>query len=81
MPNRKRKFTKKEKQYLEDLNYDGEGDEFYSKYQNMWIAVVNKQVVAYGEDLHEVEEEASRKTGKPQEEIAVQFIESIGSVF
>ena len=77
----KRQLTQKEKQYLADLHYDGEGDEFYRKYQNMWIAVVNKQVVAYGENLRRVEEEASRKTGKPREEIAVQFIESIGAIF
>ncbi len=77
----KRQLTQKEKQYLADLHYDGEGDEFYHKYQNMWIAVVNKQVIAYGENLRRVEEEASRKTGKPQKEIAVQFVESIGAIF
>lgn len=77
----KRQLTQKEKQYLADLHYDGEGDEFYRKYQNMWIAVVNKQVVAYGENLRRVEEEASRKTGKPKEDIAVKFVESIGAIF
>lgn len=77
----KRQLTQKEKQYLADLHYDGGGDEFYHKYQNMWIAVVNKQVVAYGENLRKVEEKASRKIGKPREEIAVQFVESIGAIF
>jgi len=77
----KRILTQKEKEYLSDLNYDGEGDEFYQKYENMWIAIVNKQVVAHGENLGKVEEDASRKTGKPEEEIPVKFVPSVGSIF
>jgi hypothetical protein len=76
----KHKLTKKERQYLSDLHYNGKGDEFYQKYQNMWIAVVNKKVIACGESLREVEE-ASRKTGKSPNEIPVKFIESIGTIF
>lgn len=69
------------KSYIEDMNYDGEGDEFYRKYQNMWIAIVNKQVVAFGENMRQVKQEASRKTGRAEEDIAVKFIESIGAIF
>ena len=77
----KRILTQKDKQYLADLHYMGKGDEFYQKYQNMWIAVVNKQVIAFGENMRKVKEEASLKTGRPQEEIPAKFIESAGAIF
>jgi hypothetical protein len=38
-------------------------------------------VVAYGTNLRRVEEEASRKIGKPKEDIAVEFVESIRAIF
>lgn len=69
------------KNYIRNLHYDGEGDEFYRKYQNMWIAIADKKVIAFGENMRQVKQEAARKTGKAEEEIPVKFIESIGSIF
>jgi len=67
-------------QYIEDLHYDGEGDEFYDKYENKWIAIVNKQVVAYGNDPLKVKKKAAQKTGKSYNEIPIKFIESAGAI-
>jgi len=38
-------------------------------------------VTAFGENMRQVKQEAARKTGKPEEEIPVKFIESIGAIF
>ncbi|MBW8050017.1 MAG: hypothetical protein FVQ77_06700 [Cytophagales bacterium] len=48
-------------QYIEDLHYDGEGDEFYHKYENQWIAIVNKHVVAFGNDPLKVKKKLHKK--------------------
>ena len=71
---KKNKIKIEPKEYFEDLQYDGEGNEFYSKYLNKWIAIVNKQVVAFGDDPIEVTKEASLKTGKPEEEIPIRYV-------
>jgi len=77
----KRILTKKEKQFRSDLHYTGENGEFYQKYPSMWIAVVNKRVVAFGENPGKVEEEASLKTGRSPKEIPIKFIENPGAIF
>lgn len=40
--------------------------ELRSKYADMWVAIVNKKVVAFGEDLTEEKEKSIRKEiGRP----------------
>lgn len=70
-----------DKSFFEDLHWEGEDPKFYEKYANMWIAVVNKKIIAYGNNLHKVEEEASCKTGKSKKDIAVQFVESPTAIY
>jgi hypothetical protein len=61
---------------IEDLDWAGEhGTELRQQFEDVWVAIVNKQVVAWGPNLAKVERAAARKTGKRPEEIAVKFIE------
>jgi hypothetical protein len=50
--------------------------ELVVKYAAQWIAVYNREVVASGQDVGQVEEQAAHKTGQPKENIAVIFIEA-----
>ncbi len=47
--------------------------EWMKKYPDQWIAVVDKKVVAFGEDIQEIKRIAREKTGKKH--IAVIYIE------
>ena len=47
----------------------------------MWIAIVDKKVVAYGTDLSKVEKNASEKAGKSPDEIPVKYIDGIGAIY
>jgi hypothetical protein len=61
---------------IKDLNWAGEhSTELRQQFEDVWVAIVNKQVVAWGPNLAKVEKEAARKTGKHPSEIAVTFIE------
>ena len=50
--------------------------ELHKQYQDAWVAIADKQVVASGSDPVRVREVAVKKTGKSKAEIAVKFIES-----
>ncbi len=48
--------------------------ELRKKYADMWIAILDKEVVAYGKDLTDEKEESLRKTaGRP---LVILFVES-----
>jgi hypothetical protein len=49
------------------------------KYRDMWIAIVNKKVVASGLDLAKVQKLAQKKTGKKY--IPVMFVESGSHIY
>lgn len=62
------------KEYWEDEKWINEnGTELTKHYPNMWIAVVNKRVVAYGENLREVINRAKEIAG--HEHFPVHFVE------
>lgn len=65
------------KEFYEDLVW---AEENYIKlqehFENKWVAIVNKKVVAAGESLKNVELEAEQKTHKNRKEIPVLFIDS-----
>ena len=50
--------------------------ELVERYPNLWVAIVDRQVVSWGPDPSAVEEEAARKTGRPKETIALLFVEA-----
>jgi hypothetical protein len=50
--------------------------ELYEQYEDVWIAIVNQQVVASSPSLARVKKIAAQKTGLKPEEIAVKFISS-----
>ncbi|ODS41559.1 MAG: hypothetical protein A7315_01435 [Candidatus Altiarchaeales archaeon WOR_SM1_79] len=47
--------------------------ELIKKYPDKWVAIINKKVVAVGESINDIKEEAKNKTGKMH--IPVMFIE------
>lgn len=55
------------KEFWEDLRWgEQHHGEFLESYRDQWIAVANKKVVASGNNLHKVKEEAKKKTGKSE---------------
>ncbi len=52
-------------EYWEDSDWADEHiDEITETYPNLWVAVVNKQVVASGKVIAEIRKEAQEKTGR-----------------
>ncbi|PIU64416.1 MAG: hypothetical protein COS84_08440 [Armatimonadetes bacterium CG07_land_8_20_14_0_80_40_9] len=63
------------KEYWEDNDWIHQNSTELSKnYPNMWIAVVNKKVVAYGEDASRVMEEGEKSAGEERSPVII-FIE------
>ncbi len=63
------------KEFWDDLDWGRDHHtELAKRYPDLWVAVVDKTVVAYGKDLSEVKKEAIKKTGKS--EIAVLFMDT-----
>lgn len=48
---------------------------------SIWIAIYNKEVVAWGPNLAEVEKKATEKTGVDTREIFVKFIENAAAIY
>jgi|Deesub1362A_J573_1020465.scaffolds.fasta_scaffold12588_2 hypothetical protein len=73
--------------YWDDLEWAREhSTELHRKYEDpdggiVWLAIVNKEVVAHGPNLAEVERIAAERTGKPIKEIAIKFIESGAAIY
>jgi len=55
--------------------------ELHEQYQDIWVAVVDQQVVAAGPSLRQVEKVAARRTGRNPEEIFVGFIGSGAAIY
>jgi hypothetical protein len=51
------------------------------KFRDLWVVIVNKEVVVADESIKYVEEKASKLTGKGKEEIPVIFVESCAHVY
>ena len=51
------------------------------RYEGMWIAVYDGQVVAFGEDPDEVEALALQKTGKNEYQIPLVYIENTACIY
>lgn len=51
------------------------------KFRDLWVAIMNREVIVAGESIKYVEEKASKLTGKKKEEIPVIFVESGAHVY
>jgi len=73
--------------YWDDLRWAREhSTELHSRYRDpdggiVWLAIVNKEVIAAGPNLAEVERIAAEKSGKPTEEIPITFVESVAAIY
>lgn len=69
-----------EKRFFEDLDWAEEHHgELMGKYREQWIAVYNKTVVASGDSLAKVKEEAKLRTGRKH--IPVYFVDSVSNIY
>lgn len=68
------------KEYFEDIEWaESNYSELQKAFRNKWVAIVSKKVVAFGDSIKRIREEARRKTGV--EHIPVIFIESGSNVY
>ena len=68
--------------YLEDIDWvDEQASQLHRRYEDVLIAVADRQVVASGPSLAKVKHDASRKTGRPPQQITVVFIEGAGAIY
>jgi hypothetical protein len=51
------------------------------RYEGLWIAVSDEQVVAFGEDPDEVEALAQQKTGKSEYQIPLVYLENTACIY
>jgi len=73
---------KVEKTFMEDMKWGLDNyKNLQLKFRDLWVAIVNKEVVVAGESIEYVEENASKLTGKGKDEIPVIFVESGAHVY
>lgn len=60
------------KEYWEDSAWVHENStDLSQRYPNMWVAVVNKKVVAYGENLAEVRDKGKKISGNKRAPVLI----------
>ncbi len=71
-----------DRRYWEDLKWARDHhSELLVRYRNQWVAIYQEQVVAYGTSGNAVEREAERKTGRPETEIPVYYVDSGSNIY
>lgn len=67
-------MEKASKEFWDDLKWgEKHHTEFLKKYRDKWVAIKNKKIVASGNNLAKVEEEAKERTGEKW--VPVTFVE------
>lgn len=67
-------MEKMSKEFWDDLKWgENHHTELLKKYRDQWVAIQNKEVIAFGDNLDQVEKEAKQKTG--EEWVPVVFVE------
>ena len=70
------------KEFMEDVKWGLDNyKNLQLKFRDLWVAIVNNEVVVAGESIKYVEEKASQITGKRKEDIPVIFVESGAHVY
>ena len=70
------------KEFIEDMKWGLDNyKNLQLKFRDLWVAIVNNEVVVSGESIKYVEEKASKITGKRKEDIPVIFVESGAHVY
>ncbi len=68
------------KDFWEDLRW---GEEHYmelqKKYKDKWVAIVEKEIISWGENIEEVENKAKKISGRKY--IPVIFVESGAAIY
>jgi hypothetical protein len=70
-PEPPKKLTEEELEQLRDMRWAATDPEVTKKYPDEIVAVYRRQIIAHGDHLKTVLEEAERITGLPQHKIAV----------
>lgn len=69
-----------DKRFFEDLDWAEEHHgELLDQYRDCWIAIYNKQVVASGSSIRDVEDHAKAKTGQKHD--PVHFVEAGSNIY
>jgi hypothetical protein len=76
-----RQLSEEEAEQFRDMAWAEKDPEMQRLYEDKWIAVYRRKVVAAGDDLGEVLAEASRVTGLPEGKIAVTSIPGTEAFF
>lgn len=67
--------------YWDDMDWAREhSTELHRQFENQWVAIVDKQIVAHDPDPAVVERIACERTGNPVREIVIRFIEDSGAI-
>ena len=68
------------KEYFDDIEWaENNYPELQKKFRDKWVAIVGKKVVAAGDSIKRIREEARKKTG--MKHIPVIFVESGSHVY
>lgn len=71
-------MQKTSQEFWDDLKWgEKQHTKFLEKYRDQWVAIQNKKVIAFGNNLEEVERVAKQKTGKDAPVIFVEGGEHI----
>ena len=71
-----------QKTFIEDMKWGLDNyKNLQLKFRDLWVAIMNREVIVAGEDIRYVKEKASKLTGKKKEEIPVIFVESGAHVY
>jgi len=63
------------KEYFEDIEWaESNYSELQKEFRNKWVAIVGKKVVAFGDSIKRIREDARKKTGVKH--IPILFVES-----
>jgi hypothetical protein len=73
-PEPPKELTEEELEQLRDMRWAATDPEVTKKYPDEIVAVYRRQIIAHGDHLNTVLEEASRITGRPKHKIAVTTI-------
>src|SRR5437879_3527403 len=70
-------LSEDEKRIWDDIRWAENNPEFQERYAGKWLAIYNREVLAVGDYVGDVHDEAERKSGLPRLEIAMALIDDV----